>query len=502
MENNNKIDGIGNIVAETSVEVLDFSPLNGLTDIGAWQVRGNSVTKVIFPSSVKTAGQHAVGDMPALTVVEFKPNSQLEYIAAQMFQNDKALVSANLEALTDLKGISQNAFDGCQDPTSLAFPKTLTTIETGAFNNCKGLIDVKYDAENLTTVADNIFNGAGSFDLTICENVKNIPVSFLLQAQDHISGLKFEGTPTFTIENSPELKEPFAAGGTYTVDAGGNLYRIDGDEAILVYANKTAETITIPEEVGGHTVTGIANNAFRNSNATELTIAKPENITSLEDYAFANAMLLGSINGKTVDSEIKELFTNAAAAIGSNIFYNTEIKNDSGTKITEEVFSSGATPEKHDTAIKIDRENTVGGITTSLNYTVQNSEKETDGKFLTGETAEVGFAYNGGRPVRIFIRADENDVINFNNSSITLKETGVEGIYYYDIVHEGASTGNNVLSLSYPNFSSPGSKMQVWAVEFDDETVYNTEFKDTNKVVYPLIQMELANIKYQKNILK
>ncbi len=481
MPNSNEIKGIGNIVAETSVDVLDFSPLEGLTNIGAWQVRGNSVTKVVFPSSVSGVGQQAVGDMHALTVVEFKPNNTLAYIGGQMFQNDDALVSVNLEALTNLQWISSQAFENCESLTSVTFPKTLTKIESSAFNNCKGLIDVKYDAANLSEVQDNIFNGAGSFDLTICENVKTIPASFLLQAQDHISGLKFEGTPTFTITGEGDLKEPFAAGGEYTVDEGGNLYKVDGDNAILVYANKTAGEITIPDSVNGHTVTGIAKNAFRNSNVTELTFEKPENITSIEEYAFANAMLLGSINGETIDSEIKALFT-SASAIGSNIFYNTEIQNDSGTKITEDVFSNGATPEEHGTAIEIYRSDT-----RTLNYTVSNHTDETDGKFLTGETAKVEFAYNGGRPVRIYIRADKNAVIEFNDNGISLQETGVDGIYYYDVVHEGASTSNNILSLSYPNFTPPGSKMQVWAVEFDDNDAFYNYFKDENKnaVIYP-----------------
>ena len=491
MENDNPISGIGNIIQGTSVKVLDLSPLKGLTTLGAWQVRADSVTKVIFPSTMKNVDVQAVGDMPALTIAEFEPNSVITSIGSQMFQNDKALVSVNLEALLNLQEISVQAFENCENLTSVIFPKTLTTIKSNAFNNCKGLIDVKYNAESLTNIEDNIFNNVGYFDLTIGENVKTIDARFLSQAQEHISGLKFDGTPTFTITEGADLKEPFTAGGTYSVDVNGNLYKIEGDGAKLVYVNKTAGEITIPEKVGDYTVTGIAKNAFKNSNVTNLTFQKPENITSIEDYAFANAMLLESINGESIDSKIKELFSGAAESTGNNLFYNTKIKNESGTEIKEDIFPNKATPESHDNAIVIDRLNNEGSSYVALNYTVDNDEAEIKdddtrkGKFWTGETAVVKFAYNGGRPVRIYIRADENAVINFNNSDNPPTPTGIDGIYYYDVVYEGEKTGTDSLNLSYPNFSPPGSKMQVWAVEFDNIDIYNSEFKDKDTIIYP-----------------
>lgn len=241
------------------------------------------------------------------------------------------------------------------------------------------LVDLKYNAANLTNVGNGIFDGAGIFNLTIGKNVQTIDAKFLSQAQDHISDIKFDGTPTFTITGEGDLNAPFEVGCEYSVDENGNLYKIEEDGAKLVYANKTKGEMTIPESVNGHKVTGIATDAFKNANVTSLTIAKPENITTLEDYAFANATLLSSINSKTTVKDVKELFKGITeGAIQDNVFYKTAIDESIKDDTKEEVFPPTGTAEKqkHGTAIEIDRPNADGTDVMSLNYTVENDEAE------------------------------------------------------------------------------------------------------------------------------
>ena len=497
-ENSNSISSVGHIASGTSVELLDLTPLKGLKLIGNyWFQEDNSITEIRIPSSVEKIEISAMSKMSSLGAVKFELNDKITEIGEQVFQNDTSLSSINPEALTNLKTINQYAFDGCSALTSITIPKTVTEIQNNAFSGCVGLVNVRYDAEN-STVGSGIFDGAGIFDLTIGGNVKKISVDFLRQAQEHISGLNFEGEPMFTVGIDGEntgLNEPFSIGGTYTADKDGNLYKVEeSGKAKLVYANKTKGEMTIPESVNGHKVTGIATDAFKNANVTSLTIAEPGNITTLEDYAFANATLLASINGKSDIEEVKGLFEKIGKdSIQSNVFYNTKIGVGIKDETKEEVFppegvGTGASPEAHSEQIKIFRNGTM-----SLNYAAGSTDKEIkddadrNGKYWTGKVANVNFSYVGGRPVRIYIKADKDAVINFNSSSDPPEETGIDGIYYYDIIYNGSGTGTDALNLSYPNFTSPGSKMQVWAVEFNTEEDFNKYFTEENidAVIFP-----------------
>ena len=73
------------------------------------------------------------------------------------------------------------------------------------------------------------------------------------------------------------------------------------------------------------------------------------------------------------------------------------------------------------------------------------------------------------------------------NGNQNVFQTDIEGIYYYDVTHIGSETSDDVLNLSYPNFSPPGSKMQVWAVEFNTIDDFKNYFSGDNagKVIFP-----------------
>lgn len=496
MPNSHNITNIASIVQNTSVDVLDLRPLTGMVEIGSWQIRGPMST-VIVPGTLRYLGMSVMGENTStLNTVIFEENSSIGDIPVDAFAGDGSLISVNLDALSSLWRISDNAFKNCSVLPSIDLPSDLSTLGNNVFEGCVGLMTLKYNARNLKYLGTDIFRDAGKFDLLIGPDVNEISVEFLRQAQDHITGIKFESPVTFTVGSEGEstgLSAPFKTGGTYSADGSGNLYKIENGTAKLIYANRSASELTIPASINGCPVTAIGEKAFEGCSLTKLTVEAPENILVLEDYAFAGAIALEEINGRKTVDEVKELFS--GSFIGSNVFYKTEIGKESG--ITEEdVFDTEATAQDHQDSISIQRSNdrneTVTGLNINLNtYNEIKPEEDAEraGKFWTGDAAIVTVGGAGSYPVRIYIRAAEGcEIYSDDGTSIDPKPTDTEGIYYFDFDYSASgSTSIKNITISYPNFSAPGSKVQIWGVEFDSVVDYQQfmESPSSDSVIYP-----------------
>ncbi len=71
----------------------------------------------------------------------------------------------------DVTGISQNAFNGCSDLTSVTIPDCVTSIGTAAFANCSGLTSITIP-DGVTSIGLAAFNGcSGLTSITIPDNV-------------------------------------------------------------------------------------------------------------------------------------------------------------------------------------------------------------------------------------------------------------------------------------------------------------------------------------------
>lgn len=487
-ENTNNISNISQIILKTAVDVLDLTPLKGMGEIGAWQIRGD-MTKVMIPSTVKSLGMQVMSDMKSLDTVEFEQNDQIWDIPVQAFQNDSSLVTVNLDALSNLSRINTSAFYNCSSLFSIDLPPKMNELGAQVFAGCSGLTEFRYNAANLQYIGDNIFDGAGEFDFIVGPDVRSIPVGFLLQAQDNISSLHFESPVTFTVGSAGEstgLKAPFTVGGTYCSDSNGNLYLIENNEAKLIYADKDAKALTIPAFVGGYTVTGISSGAFKDCNVISLEFEDPKNIRSIENNAFANAAFLEEINGKTEIEDIKALFADDAV-IGSNIFANTKISGGSSTGI----FSTNASAQAHTEDIIIKGDDGVK----QLNFLVLNQKDEIsndpdrNGMFWTGQTAMVSVGGKGGHPVRMYIQASDIEKIELavDPQNSEFKPTETDGIYYIDLAYiTDSNTTTYTINISYPNFTKPGNKIQIWGIEFDSEAAFNAFKADhENKMIEP-----------------
>ena len=499
-ENDNNITDVTQIVRDTSVDVLDFTPLTRLENIGAWQIRGPMST-VLLSGNVKTLGQSVMGENnSSLNFVIFEQNTVLTEIPRKAFEMDSSLISVNLEALEGLLKISDEAFSGCKIMPVIEIPSGVTTLGNNVFDGCAGLLTFTYNAANLTNVGTDIFKDAGKFDFVIGPDVKTISVDFLQQAESHFASIKFDGPTTFTVGTEGQrtgLSTPFEIGGTYVSDNNGNLYRVDNGTAKLIYANKNASELTIPVSVGGYPITAIGKYAFQNCSLKKLTVDAPKNIKKIEDYAFAGAVALEEINGKTFVEEIKALFV--GINISDNAFFNTAIAQNSG--ITEDkVFDTNATAQPHNSVIGILRhdgdDDGETGDRYGLNFAVSNhgdeikkeEDKERAGKFWTGQAASIGVGSTSGYPARIYIRAAQGCEISVDLEGVEVFPTDTDGIYYIDFDYsEGGITGTHVITISYPNFSAPGNKVQVWGVGFNSESDFNSlkNSSNANSVIYP-----------------
>ncbi len=310
-----------------------------------------------------------------------------------------------------------------------------------------------------------------------------------------------EGTISFpegtSASNLPGWAGRLAAG-SYYIAEDGSVYLLRDDGAVLVHASVKTAGYTIPQAVNGKTVIGVGSYAFEQAyELTKLTFEKPECITELASYAFANASSLASINGCTTEVGLKEFFREKSSGVqlGIGLVRGTQMQS---------------LPDESVYAYELETDpvaNTVSNDprTTSITLTFNTSDsaykeiiKESEQEYtaLTGRTFTLDFKLNTNildpkdlpqdtdEEIRIYIRftgtggmvgggfpIGEESIIAGqagNNlvdvASMTLHEIEKGRLYCMSIkgIYTGA-TASNSFSLSYPSaYNQPGGDALVW----------------------------------------
>lgn len=190
----------------------------GLETIGKESFLEAGLTSITIPASVKTISSGAFGgaistvgklqsvtfaktadNKTALTKIDgdaFKYQALLSIeipktvttLGTRIFYNCKSLTTASFESGTTIAKIPSSTFYGCESLTSIVLPSSITTIDGSAFSGCSALTSIELPA-GLTTINSSAFNNC-----VLLETV-TIPSTSVLTT---ISSSAFSGCESLT----------------------------------------------------------------------------------------------------------------------------------------------------------------------------------------------------------------------------------------------------------------------------------------------------------------
>lgn len=223
--------------------------------------------------------------------------------------------SGEIKIPESVTNIGEEAFEYCQNVTSIIIPESVTNIGRVAFESCENLTSVIIP-QGVTQIEESTFAGCSSLkSVTIPKTVTSIDQSAFdtsvdltifcykdSAAEKYAKTYKFkyqyltdESDSSTDTENNQKLP---AVGKTVT--SGKDSYKVtkQGTAVAFVKTKSKSKTITIPAtvKVGNTTykVTSIAANALKgNKKLTKVTIGK--NVTSIGKGAFQNCTALTKI---------------------------------------------------------------------------------------------------------------------------------------------------------------------------------------------------------------
>lgn len=257
--------------------------------------------------------------------------------------------------------ISDRAFEGCNQITSVVIPGSVTSIGASAFEGCPNLSSIVitdgvstinsrafFECSRLGSIVlpgsvEKIGNHAfsGCFrpnSLTIPSGVTSIGASAFSNC-DGLTSISIPASLTsignYAFTGCARLESiTVAADNASYQSIGGNLYTKDGKTLLQYAVGKESEKFTIPNSVtsiGAHAFDGgwnlksivipgsvksIGSYAFYGC-WNLLSVIIPNSVTSIDDYVFANCTHLTSV-----------LLPDSVTSIGEGAFLNTEIYNN------------------------------------------------------------------------------------------------------------------------------------------------------------------------------
>ena len=231
-----------------STDYDDYKPITKIPSTAFGELANGSgiprITTVHIPATVTTIGQNAFAYCRQITAVTFAENSQLKTISQSAFNDCRALTSINIPAA--VTEIGNRAFYYCSALTGITISAGVTVIGSEAFGECRALTSI--------TVAEG---------------------NTVYASQDGI---------VYNAAKTSILIVPIGISGSVTIPNGVTSI---GDSA---FANCSSLTgVTIPAGV-----TSIGETAFYLCSAL-VSINIPEGVTSIGDSAFVGCRRLTSI---------------------------------------------------------------------------------------------------------------------------------------------------------------------------------------------------------------
>ena len=453
-----------------SVYLKELTTPAGITTIRGYSFQQSSIEKVVIEGNTLSGdnSRYAFIDMTQLREIDF---SRLEgAIPGQFLMNGSSL-------------------------TAVHIPSGATFCGNDAFRECTALELVEYDARDMTW--NTTYNPMGTaayprYRLQIGPNVDALN-SVFYQMSERADRITFQGPNQITIAEGAlaDAPAPFTnLSGTIYVDAQGVIYTYDGTAgtASLFYCPPDAVSVTVPgtitpEEGVSCQVVGVGRHVLEYAeHLTSVTFEKPEQVRTLEAYAFADCPTLTQVNGETTYEAAAASFPNAE--IGYRAFDNTGLDGASGSGNFEKDMDGAKSLE-----ITADGAPSMTVSVASSGDTMEWQPKEggeegTGGyRLLTGDTmpitASVGNTAGTNTHVyRVYYQlTDESGSLNlevgaeytFDGQKAVCYATEDPNTVYLEFIPDTGATVSIPATVSYPSPGTFGGGLTVWGVILTEE---------------------------------
>ncbi len=260
-----------------------YTVQEGVTAIGDQAFQFAKLEEVTLPSSVKSIGGHSFNGR---TLSKITLNEGLESIGASAFFNCSNITELTIPST--VTSIGASAF-GRLGITSIVIPEGVTVISGNMFGSCSKLTSVQLPS-TITAIERMAFSGCYSLEkLELPDQITSVGSMFV------------ENTVLCVHEGSVTAQTLDAAGYPYEIVAAPEAvysYTANGDSTCTITGyNGTDSTVSIPAEVDGLTVTGIAGGAFAYCEDV-VAVHLPATVTSIASDAF---MPYSGVRSFTVD---------------------------------------------------------------------------------------------------------------------------------------------------------------------------------------------------------
>ena len=245
------------------VNSIDLSSCKNLKTIGSFAF-GNikGMTEFTVPASLEEICTDIFAESPFVKV-KIPAGSQLNTIHTSAFNRMTYFTTLEIDPNCPLETIETKAFYGCKGLTSIALPKTVTTIGASAFSGCEKLEAVTFAKDaDIKSIGANAFEFSGIKSITIPEGVTTIGKE-AFSTCDVLTEVTLPSS--LTSMSGEAFKYCSKLANVYVADGNTKYSSING---ILLNKDKTTLVLFPPAK---------ANDKFT---------LLPPSITTLGDYAF------------------------------------------------------------------------------------------------------------------------------------------------------------------------------------------------------------------------
>lgn len=116
------------------------------------------LSDAVLPSSIETDFLSNGGNYSALKEIKL-PNTGITEIGDNAFNGCDNLTSVNIPS--SVTTIGDSAFLSCKSLTKIEIPPSVTTIESSAFRQCEALEEINFP-DGVVTISSNLFNGCAN----------------------------------------------------------------------------------------------------------------------------------------------------------------------------------------------------------------------------------------------------------------------------------------------------------------------------------------------------